>query len=184
MVNRSRVLLVALALLAVGLGVWSWLGSGGSAIGGLAVRQADARSNEAALPRIALERLKPAANAGPAEVEAGRDLFRFGRAPAPPEPARPVSVATPPPPPTTDVVALTPPPPSTLPPFGVKYIGTLEQRGNKIAVLLSEDKKETLYGREGDTVANRLKIVKIGLESVEVQDVGSDRVRRIPLKGN
>jgi len=186
MVNRSRVTLVALALLALGLGVWSWLGSGSGAraISGLAVRQADPRSNEAALPRIGLERLKAAQSGGPAEVEAGRDLFRFGRAPAPPEPSRPVSAMTPPPPPPVDVASLAPPPPTAAPPFGVKYVGTLEQRGNKIAVLLSDDKKEILYGREGDTVANRLKIVKIGLESVEVQDIGSERVRRIPLKGN
>ena len=33
-------------------------------------------------------------------------------------------------------------------------------------------------------VANRFRIVKIGLESVDIQEVGSDQVRRIPLKGN
>ena len=183
MVNRSRVTLMALALLAVGLGAWSWLGSGARAIGGLGVRQPDPRASEAALPRIALERLKSAQNGGPAGVEAGRDVFRFGRAPAAVEAQRAPAVATPPPAPV-ELGPMTPPPPATLPPFGVKYIGTLEQGRTKIAVLVSDDKKEILYGREGDTVANRLKIVKIGLESVEVQDVGSERVRRIPLKGN
>jgi hypothetical protein len=33
-------------------------------------------------------------------------------------------------------------------------------------------------------VGNRLRIVKIGLESVDVQDVGGGTVRRIPLRGN
>jgi hypothetical protein len=175
--------LVALGLLALGLAAWSWLGVGGARdLAGLAGAPAQARTTEAALPRIALDRLKK----GEAEVDAGaavqRDLFQFGRPPAPPETPRPTAVSTLPVAPLES--APTPPPVPTLPPYGVKFVGSVEQKGTKVAILLSDDKKEVLTGREGDTVANRLRIVKIGLESVEVQDVGSDRVRRIPLKGN
>jgi hypothetical protein len=46
------------------------------------------------------------------------------------------------------------------------------------------DKKEILTGQAGEVVGNRLKIVKIGLESVDVQDIGGGGVRRIPLRGN
>ena len=46
------------------------------------------------------------------------------------------------------------------------------------------DRKEVLTGQVGEVVANRYRIVKIGLESVDVQEVGSDQVQRIPLKGN
>ena len=52
-----------------------------------------------------------------------------------------------------------------------------------MAILLT-DRQEILTGRSGDVVANRLKIVSIGLESVDVQDVGASGVRRLPLKGN
>ena len=184
MVNRSRLLLLALALVALGVGVWSWLGVSGSrgALSGLAVRQADPRASDSALPRIALERLKAGQSPAPTDAEAGRDVFRFGRPPAPAETPRPPVVTQPTPPP--DPVPITAPPPSTLPPLQVKYIGTVEQGKTKIAMLETADKKEILSGREGDVVANRLKIVKIGRESVEVQDIGSERVRRIPLKGN
>jgi len=89
-------------------------------------------------------------------------------------------------PPLGPVVEATPvaPTTTTLPPFGVKYVGSVERGGLRVAVLLSDDRKEILTGREGDVVANRLRIVRIGYESVEVQDVGSDRPRRIALKGN
>ena len=68
--------------------------------------------------------------------------------------------------------------------MNVKYIGTVaDKKGLKVAVLMT-DRKEVLTGKAGDVVANRLKIVAIGLESVDVQDMGSDRVRRIPLRAN
>jgi hypothetical protein len=74
--------------------------------------------------------------------------------------------------------------PPPLPPLNIKYIGVLEnKRGLKVAVLMT-DRKEVLTGQVGEVVANRLKIVRIGIESVDVQEVGSEQVRRIPLKGN
>lgn len=140
-----------------------------------------------ALPSIDLDRLqRPRATAD----AGGRNIFDF--APPPTQPAPPPPPA---PPPTTlsaEAAAAAaaaheaarsagPPPP---PPLNVKFIGALESKqGLKVAVLLT-DRKEILTGQAGETVANRLKIVAIGHESVDVQDVGSDRVRRIPLKGN
>lgn len=183
MVRQLRPEFWALALLALALGAWSWArATGARALSGLGSGASLGRSAESSLPRIALERLKRAEGDAGAEAGPARDVFRFGRPEAPAETKRPVSLTAAPVLPVDAGPA--PPPPPTLPPFGVKYIGTLEQRGTRIAVLLSDDKKEVLTGREGDTVANRIRIVKIGLESVEVQDVGSDRIRRIPLKGN
>jgi len=67
----------------------------------------------------------------------------------------------------------------------VKYIGSLadDRRGIKVAVLLN-DRKEVLTGGVGEVVGNRFRIVSIGLESVDVQDLGNNRMQRIPLKGN
>ena len=50
--------------------------------------------------------------------------------------------------------------------------------------MLMTERKEVLTGQVGEMVANRFRIVQIGLESVDIQEVGSDQVRRIPLKGN
>lgn len=128
------------------------------------------------LPLVGLSRLS--AERGEAPL-GKRDLFEFGsHAPAP----TPVTASAPAP-----TAAPTPPPepgPPPVPPLSVKYIGSLEdRRGLKVAVLMT-DRKEILTGQTGDLVANRFKIVKIGFESVDIQDVGSDRVRRVPLKGN
>ena len=57
------------------------------------------------------------------------------------------------------------------------------RQGLKVAVLLN-DRKEVLTGGVGEVVGNRFRIMSIGLESVEVQDLGNNRVQRIPLKGN
>jgi hypothetical protein len=144
-----------------------------------------ARARAAALPppvpRIDLARLeveRPETTAG------RRDLFRFGsavgdeeaeRAPSPalvPEP-----VATPP----IEAVATPPPGP---PPLDLKYLGSVENRaGVKVAVLMT-DRKEVLTGQMGETVANRYRIARIGIESVDLEDVGSGQARRIPLRGN
>jgi hypothetical protein len=66
----------------------------------------------------------------------------------------------------------------------VKYIGSVEaRRGPKVAFFLT-DQKEVLSGQVGETVMNRFKIVRIGLESVDVQELASGQVRRLPLRGN
>jgi hypothetical protein len=67
--------------------------------------------------------------------------------------------------------------------MNVKYIGAMEQRGMRVAVLMT-DKQEVLLGQVGEVVANRFKIVKIGYESIDIQDLGSERTRRIAFKGN
>jgi hypothetical protein len=50
--------------------------------------------------------------------------------------------------------------------------------------MLMNDRQEVLTGQVGEMVGNRFRIVKIGIESVDVQQVGADQVQRIPLKGN
>jgi hypothetical protein len=131
------------------------------------------------LERIGLSRLDAKPSAAPG---GDTDVFEFG-APS----TKVVVRATPPPtlvaPPTEPLAAASPtPPPVAI--MNVKYIGTVgDKKGLKVAILMT-DRKEVLTGRPGDVVANRLKIVSIGLESVDVQDVGSDHVRRIPLRAN
>jgi hypothetical protein len=138
------------------------------------------------VPRIDLARV----DAPRPRSEAGRrDLFAFGRGPEPEDAAPPEAVKTPPPRPETigpDGSGVVPPPPvtPTLPPLNLKYIGSVENKaGVKVAVLMT-DRKEVLTGQAGQVVANRYRIARIGLESVDLEDVGSGQSRRIPLKGN
>ena len=133
------------------------------------------------VPRIDLARL---ATERPETTAGHRDLFRFGsaaadadaeRAPTPAETPEPVAT------PTIEAVATPPPGP---PPLNLKYLGSVENRaGVKVAVLMT-DRKEVLTGQMGEMVANRYRIARIGLESVDLEDVGSGQSRRIPLRGN
>jgi len=141
------------------------------------------------IPRIGLDRL---ASMAPQAKAGRRDLFTFGSALSaddddegeqagdPPDSSKEppvVPVATPNP-------QVTPPLAPRLVAINLKYVGSLESAGGlKVAVLLT-DRNEILYGQVGQQVANRFKILRIGLESVEVLDEGSGQSRRIPFKGN
>jgi hypothetical protein len=144
-----------------------------------------ARARSAALPppvpRIDLARL---AAARPETTAGHRDLFRFGSAAADPDAARePVPAETPEPVATPVIEAVATPTPGP-PPLNLKYLGSVENRaGVKVAVLMTE-RKEVLTAQMGETVANRYRVARIGLESVDLEDVGSGQSRRIPLRGN
>lgn len=146
-----------------------------------------ARARAEALPppiqRIDLARLsaeRPDGDAG------RRDLFRFGaaaRSEAEQDELPVVSVPVPAPAPAVPADGASTQAPS-LPPLNLKYLGSVENRaGVKVAVLLT-DRKDVLTGQAGDTVANRYRIARIGLESVDLEDVSSGQSRRIPLRGN
>lgn len=181
MVNdRQKLGLVALGLALVAALAYQWSSGPAPVVPAATGRSAPRRVSAAgAIPVIGLDRLAPRA-----EGRVGkRNLFEFApvAAVAPsasrtPDPAF-VAVATPPP-------ITTPPTPAPPPPLNVKYIGSVEsKKGLKVAVFLT-DRRELLTGQEGDLLANRMKVVRIGYESVDVQDVGSDHTRRIPLRGN
>lgn len=140
-----------------------------------------------AVPRIDLARL----DEPPAPDQAGRrDLFGFGARVAPEGAATPpprVVVPTPPPAAATpgglDATAEGRAATPALPPLNLRYIGSVESaRGVKVAVLVT-DKREVLTGQAGEVVANRYRIARIGLESVDLEDVGTGQSRRIPLRG-
>jgi hypothetical protein len=67
--------------------------------------------------------------------------------------------------------------------LNVRYVGAIEDKhGLKVAVFLTE-RDEVLTGQAGQVVGNRFRIIRIGLESVDIQEVGSDHTRRIALGG-
>ncbi len=161
-------------LLALALFVWARIDAPATG-GATAVTPAPAARAVSEVPRIDLARLDAER---PAETAGSRDVFDFG-GPAPALPGS-GSVTLPAIPPPT--VALEPTP-TPLPSLSVRFVGAVETNGTRVAVLMT-DKKEILTGQAGDVVANRLRIVRIGLESVDVQDVGGGAQRRLPLRAN
>jgi hypothetical protein len=99
----------------------------------------------------------------PKPVGPERNLFRFREkpAPAPPSPARGTGpVEAPPPAPSG------PPQP---PPIPLKFIGTVQADGGRTTfAVLTDGQGPPMSGKEGDTIAGRYRIIRIGVESVEM----------------
>ena len=117
----------------------------------------------------------------------GRNLFVFG----------PARRETPPPPPTPTTTSPVAGNTTSIPPratstgtaarVNVKYAGFVERTertGDKSKYAILLDGNEILALAEGDTLANRFTVVKIGLESVTVSAEGSSATQRIPLQSN
>jgi hypothetical protein len=179
--KRREVLLLSVLAVAAVAAVWSQLQRSGAAPAVLSRSRAEAPLP--AVPRIDLDRLEEPRG----DVEVGRrDLFAYG----PPEGAdyeaqfRPEPQATPRVAPPASAESSGPGGGGSLPPMNLKFIGSVgNAEGVKVAVLVT-DRNEVLTGQPGDVVANRYRIARIGIESVDVEDVGTGQSRRIPLKGN
>jgi hypothetical protein len=93
-----------------------------------------------------------------------RDLFRFRAKPSPPPAPRPAVAAAP----SQAIVPSGPPPPPPLPPIPLRFIGLMDSAAsNKIAVL-TDGRGAPLLAKEGDTVLGQYKILRIGVESIEM----------------
>jgi hypothetical protein len=112
----------------------------------------------------------------PTEGAASRNPFNFYTPPPPPPPPRPLL-------PTTPVVQQPsgPPVPPPPPPIALKFIGILEQGGRRVAML--SDGKAQFYAVEGGIIDGRYRVVKIGLESIQVEYVNGLGRTTIPLRG-
>jgi hypothetical protein len=186
--RREKALLGLLAVAGVALAAWELRHSGAAPA---VLGRPRAEKPLPPVPRIDLARI----DAPRTENQAGRrDLFQFGPAPEPEEDGGPPAVVATPTagasgaggaaagalPGAMTAGPVTP----SLPPLNLKYIGSVENKsGVKVAVLVT-DRREVLTGQAGQVLANRYRIARIGLESVELEDVGSGQSRRIPLKGN
>lgn len=121
-------------------------------------RARGAAAQEPPVADVKLELLKP----GHEELEPPeRNLFRFKPKAPPPPPPRVEA-----PPPVFVPPAPTGPPPP--PPIPLKFIGVLETAGIGRVAILSDGRGNTFYGKEGQTVDGRYKVLKIGVESVEM----------------
>lgn len=109
-------------------------------------------------------RLEALTQARPEAQASNRNPFRFYVPPPPPPPPVEHSGRGPGAVPPVDTGPIGPPPP---PPITLKFIGTLETRGGKIAVF--SDCRTTMNGKEGDIIDGRYRLVKIQVESVVME---------------
>lgn len=83
---------------------------------------------------------------------------------------------------TPDVTPQGPAPPPPPPPIDLKFYGFAgPKNGNKRIFLLKGE--DIFLAKEGDIVDRRYKIMHIGANSVEVQDVLTNNTQTIPLTG-
>jgi hypothetical protein len=175
---RRQVLLLAglLVVLALVLVTYTFRGTAGQApeqaTGAQAIpaRAAAARDRAESVPGIRLSALSADRTV---PTENGRDLFREKPKPPPPPPR-----VVPPPPPDPNAP---PPPPPPPPPITLRLIGILQGSGRPVAALT--DGKDVFFGREGDVIEGRYRIVKVNVESIDIAYVDGRGQRRLGLSG-
>jgi hypothetical protein len=124
-------------------------------------------------PDVHLEALQ-AEHPKPGPVD--RNLFRFKPKAAPPAAARPAETAA---------VPDQPPGPPPVAPIALKFIGLVEQaRGQPKIAVLSDSAGHVFHGFEGQTVEGRYRILKIGVESIEMSHLDGRGRQTIRLSGS
>jgi hypothetical protein len=133
-------------------------------------RVATARDREAAVPEVRLSALRSLASMPVPAL--GRNPFveRPVPPPAPPPPGRGAAGAV--------LLPAGPPPP---PPITLRLVAIVQGSGRPIAAL--SDGREVFYGREGDVVEGRYKIIKINVESIDISYLDGRGQRRLGLTG-
>lgn len=170
--RRRELALAAAAILLVAIAAWSWQRDGVPTQGGNAApASASPNSPQARLKNPLMEvDLKALQAERPEPKEGTRNPFRFRTKAAPPPAASVIrqqqqqqrqaaaarDVQTP----------VGPPPPPRIP---LKYIGDMvdpKDIGKRIAIL--SDSRGVYYGRENEVIEGRYRIMRIGVESIEL----------------
>ena len=113
----------------------------------------------------------------------GRDIFKFGRdsrvdlssvpTPVIKLPPRPVEAL-----PTPEI----PPTPTPWPILNISLIGIVDNGAGRRIGSFVKDGEILLVGQAGQVLGNAFRVIRIGTESAEIEELGSSRTRRIPLK--
>jgi hypothetical protein len=183
-VNGRGIALAALIVVLAAVVVYQWRevaatsgapgAAGTSGAAGGPARRAPG-SAVSAVPAVRLDALQ-AARRQPAPPASERNLFQFQ--PKLPPPPPPVPVVTTPPGPVL------PPPPPPPPPISLKFIGIVQAPDQKLAVLADSSTKDVFYGHEGDIIDGRYRILRIGVESIEMAYVDGRGRQTIRLTGS
>ena len=166
--RRKRILIAASLVVALGVvAYFVWprpsatavpASKGRGAAGTIAQATPTMEAPDVHLPDLQAARPKP--------VDVERNLFRFKTKPPPPPPPQPNVVEAPG---TTTPAPMPTGPPAPPPPplITLKFLGTVTRNSEKWAIL-SDSTGRTEHGKEGAEIGGRYRILKIGVESVEV----------------
>jgi hypothetical protein len=131
---------------------------------------------EAPVVDLKLERLE---GDGGELVEADRDPFRFRPKPPPPPPPRAAASSAPRPP---EFTAAPPPGPPPVPAIPVKYMGVVTVGGQRVAAFI--DARGLVFsGKEGDIIEGQYRVLRIGLDAVELAYLDGRGRQTIRLTG-
>jgi type IV secretory pathway VirB10-like protein len=179
--QRRQALLAVLAIILAGVAIWLWNGTSPTTAESQTASnvrnpgRAKQTSPGLAAPVVRLDTLE---SPKPEPGTSDRNPFRFKQKPAPPPPPMPVAPPRP----------VVPPPTSTasgVPTITLKFIGMweLSEQKRKIAMLTDGKGGVPIYGEEGDVVEGRYKILKIGVESIEMAYLDGRGRQTIRLSG-
>lgn len=130
-----------------------------------------------AVDDVKLELLK---DRPPELADAERNPFRFQPRPAPAPPPRATTPAARPVP-TAPPVPAGPPPP---PPIPLRFIGLMDQPGRALRVaILSDGRGNVFYGKEGDIIEGRYRVLRIGADTAELAYLDGRGRQTIRLAG-
>jgi hypothetical protein len=181
---------LALGGAAVVLLLWLFTGGDDDPVGP-AGPEAAARTQAGAGAQIPVEdvKLELLRQRRPELADAERNLFRFQarQAPAPrPESAGPGPRAVTPVPaePTVAVMPPAPTGPPPPPPIPIRFIGLLEAptQGGRIAIL-SDGRGNIFYGKEGDIIEGRYKVLRVGPDVAELSYLDGRGRQTVRLSG-
>jgi hypothetical protein len=182
--KREVFLAVVLAVLVVVVyRAWSQMGVEPAQSSSTAVAAGGRRGPASAAPSEGAQsvRLDAIDREHPKPSTAGRDLFRFKPAPAPLPPMATGRGNQQP----GQTGPSGPPQPAPPPPIALKFIGFADQGpGKPKAAWFSDGLGPPLLGIEGGTVAGRYRIVRIGVESTELEYLDGRGRQTIRLSGS
>jgi hypothetical protein len=115
----------------------------------------------------------------PAPVDSGRNPFRFAAGVRDVTGTGGAVAAVPP-------VMLPPVPvvPQGPPPIPLRFIGLVDAPGQTARLAVLSDGRNVFHGREGDIIDGRYRIVRIGVESIEMSHVDGRGRQTIRLSGS
>ena len=179
--RTTQYIVLGLLVVVLAAALWFQFGRGTEPAGAAATAPGPVRGQTPAggvqaplaVPEVRLSALRTGADD---PVDIGRNPFRLQPKPAPPPVLSPAARQA-----AVPETPAVPPPPPPPPPIPLVLIGLVDApgAGGKIAVL--SDKRDVFYGREGDIIDGRYRIVRIGAESVDMTYLDGRGARTIPL---
>ncbi len=182
--DRRRGLMIVALIVVLGGVVWTNFGGNNAATPAAVSDRARRPATQAAEPLPVAESVRLGAlpqERGEPE-SASRNPFRFERkSTAAAKPVESAPVFTPPVSPTTPLAPTGPAAPAPIP---LKFIGVVaKESGVTWAVLSLGDNRAPLFGKEGDTIDGRYRILKIGVETIDMVYLDGRGKQTIKLTG-